>query len=58
MKIVYKTFNSEEEIAELFNRWIINRHNINNKFIRIIHTGDHYAIFYPENLDKENNGLI
>lgn len=58
MKIVYKTFSSEEKLAELFNQWIANRHSINNKFIRIVHTGDYYAVFYPENLDKENNGLI
>lgn len=58
MKIVYKTLNSEEKLAELFNQWIANRHNINNKFIRIAHTGDYYTVFYPENLDTENNGLI
>ena len=28
-------------------------HNINNKFIRIVHTGDYYTIFYPEYLDEK-----
>lgn len=51
MKIVYKTFSSEEKLAEQFNQWIANGHNINNKFIRVVHTGDYYTIFYPSNLD-------
>lgn len=58
MKIVYKTFNSEEKLTELFNQWIANGHNINNKFIRVVHTGDYYTVFYPEKLDTENNGFI
>lgn len=58
MKIVYKIFNSEEKLTELFNQWIANRHNINNKFIRVVHTGDYYTVFYPEKLDTENNGFI
>lgn len=57
MKIVYKTFSSEEKLAEQFNIWIANGHNINNKFIRIVHTGDYYAAFYPERLDTKDNGL-
>lgn len=58
MKIVYKTFNSEEKLTELFNQWIANGHNINNRFIRVVHTGDYYTVFYPEKLDTENNGFI
>lgn len=58
MKIVYKTFSSEEKLVELLNQWIANGHNINTKFIRIVHTGDYYAVFYPENLDIKDNGLL
>lgn len=58
MKIVYKTFNSEEKLTELFNQWIANGHNINNRFIRVVHTGDYYTVFYPEKLDTENNRFI
>lgn len=58
MKIVYKTFSSEEKLAEQFNIWINNGHNINNKFIRIVHTGDYYTVFYPETLDSKDNGLL
>ena len=58
MKIVYKTFGSEEKLAELFNQWLDNGHNINNKFIRTVHTGDCYVVFYPENLDTKDNGLL
>lgn len=58
MKIVYKTFSSEEKLAELFNQWIANGHNINNKFIRVVHTGDYYTVFYPERLDIKDNGLL
>lgn len=58
MKIVYKTFNSEEKLTELFNQWIANGHNINNRFIRVVHTGDYYTVFYPEKLDTENNEFI
>jgi hypothetical protein len=53
MKIVYKTFSSEEKVTEQINKWIENGHNINNKFIRIVHTGDYYTIFYPSNLDEK-----
>ena len=58
MKIVYKTFSSEEKLAEQFNQWIANGHNINNKFIRIVHTGDYYTVFYSENLDIIDDGLL
>ena len=58
MKIVYKTFSSEEKLSEQFNQWIANGYNINNKFIRIVYTGDYYAVFYPENLDIKDNGLL
>ena len=53
MKIVCKTFSSEEKVTEQINKWIENGHNINNKFIRIVHTGDYYTIFYPSNLDEK-----
>lgn len=58
MKIIYKTFSSEEKLIEHINKWIDNRHNINNKFIRIVHTGDYYTVFYPERLDIKDNGLL
>lgn len=53
MKITYKTFCNELKIIEHINKWIENGHNINNKFIRIVHTGDYYTIFYPEHLDEK-----
>lgn len=52
MKIIFKTFISEEKLTEQFNVWIANGHNINNKFIRVVHTGDYYVVFYPNYLDK------
>lgn len=58
MKIVYKTFSSEEKLTEHINKWISNGYNINTKFIRIVHTGDYYTVFYPENLDIKDNGLL
>lgn len=59
MKIVYKTFNTEEKLAEQFNQWMANGYNIHNKeiFIRVVHTGDYYAVFYPESLDIKDNRL-
>jgi hypothetical protein len=53
MKIVYKTFSSEEKVTEQINKWIENGHNLFNKFIKIVHTGDYYTIFYPSNLDEK-----
>lgn len=55
MKIVYKTFSSEEKVTEQINKWIENGHNINNKFISLVHTGDYYTLFYPEHLDTKIN---
>lgn len=53
MKITYITFSNELKVIEYINKWIENGHNINNKFIRIVHTGDYYTIFYPEHLDEK-----
>ena len=58
MKIVYKIFSTEEKLAEQFNQWVANGHNINNKFIRVVHTGDYYTVFYPERLDIKDSGLL
>lgn len=58
MKIVYKIFSSEEKVTEQINKWIENGHNINNKFISLVHTGDYYTLFYPEHLDKKIGGNL
>ena len=53
MKIVYKIFTLEGKVTEQINKWIENGHNLFNKFIKIVHTGDYYTIFYPSNLDEK-----
>ena len=52
--IVFYLYKNMSSIALAFQEY----DNINNKFIRIVHTGDYYAVFYPENLDTKDNGLL
>jgi hypothetical protein len=52
-EITYITWGMEENVARQLNQWIQNGHDINKAFIKIIHTGDFYTIFYDA--DLENN---
>ena len=57
-EITYITWGKEESVVNQLNNWIKNGHDINKSFIKIIHTGDFYTIFYDADLDDINEKLI
>lgn len=57
-KITYITWGREESVVNQLNNWIKNGHDINKAFIKIIHTGDFYTIFYDADLDDLAKDVI
>lgn len=51
-EITYITWGREENVVKQLNKWIQNGHDINKAFIKIIHTGDFYTIFYDADLEN------
>lgn len=45
------TWGREESVVNQLNSWIKNGHDINKAFIKIVHSGDFYTIFYDSDLD-------
>jgi hypothetical protein len=52
MKITYTSWGREEGVVNRFNKWIQNGHDINKAFIKIVHNGSFYTMFYDARLDK------
>jgi hypothetical protein len=52
MEIAYTTRGMEESIVKQLNKWIQNGHGINNSFIKIVHNGAFYTMFYDADLDN------
>lgn len=50
-EITYITWGREESVVNQLNSWIKNGHDINKAFIKIVHSGDFYTIFYDSDLD-------
>lgn len=46
------TWGMYENVAKQLNKWIQNGHDINKSFIKIVHNGDFYVIFYDAKLDE------
>lgn len=51
-KIAYVSWGREENVVNRLNKWIQNGHDINNSFIKIVHNGAFYTMFYDANLDN------
>lgn len=51
-KIAYVSWGREENVVNRLNKWIQNGHDINNSFIKIVHNGAFYAVFYDADLDN------
>ena len=51
-EIAYISWGGAGSMVKQLNKWIQNGHDINKEFIKIIHTGDFYAIFYDAKLDE------
>ena len=45
------TWGREESVVNQLNSWIKNGHDINTAFIKIVHSGAFYTIFYDSDLD-------
>lgn len=52
MKITYTSWGREEGVVNRFNKWIQNGHDINKAFIKIVHNGSFYTMFYDARLDE------
>lgn len=47
-----------KSVIKQFNQWIQNGHDINKSFIKIVHTGDFYAMFYDAKLDELTKDVV
>lgn len=52
MKIAYVSWGREENVVNRLNKWIQNGHDINKAFIKIVHNGSFYTMFYDADLDN------
>lgn len=51
-KITYVSWGREENVVNRLNKWIQNGHDINKSFIKIVHNGAFYTMFYDAKLDE------
>ena len=53
-EVTYISWAAEESVVKQLNKWIQNGHDIDKSFIKIVHNGDCYVIFYDADLDDIN----